>query len=86
MSYSDPSGHLSMVFDEHRNQAYLAAMREVITPDMRVMDLGAGLGVLGLLAARLGAREVHMVEPAPVLRAARQLATANGLDNIHFYD
>lgn len=83
MSYSKLFDHHSMVLDGHRNAAYFRAMKKVIGPDTTLMDLGAGLGVHGLNAASLGAAAVHLVEPSPVLEVARQLATANGLDNIY---
>ena len=51
-----------MALDEVRNRAYAQALRRVITPESVVLDLGAGLGTLGLLAAKLGARRVYLVE------------------------
>lgn len=68
-----------MVFDRVRNAAYEKAMRELITPDSVVLDLGAGLGLLGLLAARAGARKVYLVEPESVVRLAAELARSAGL-------
>lgn len=79
MSYSNLLTHHSMVLDEVRNRAYLEAMRRVITPESVVLDLGAGVGVLGLLAARLGAKKVYCVEPASVAAHIPTLAEANGV-------
>ena len=36
------------------------------------LDLGAGIGILGFIALEEGATEVIMVEPEPVIRAARK--------------
>ena len=83
MSYSDVTGHRSMVFDDVRNAAYARALAKVIRPGTVVMDLGAGLGVHGFSAARLGAASVHLVEPAPIIEVTRMLAAANGLANVH---
>lgn len=45
-----------------------------------VLDIGANVGVYGLLAAALGTRSVHAFEPTPrVAATARELAAANGL-------
>lgn len=79
MTYSHLSSHSSMVFDETRNRAYLQAIRAHVTPESVVLDLGAGLGVLGLLAAKAGAKHVYCVEPAPVAGHIKALAEANGI-------
>jgi predicted RNA methylase len=68
-----------MVFDQTRNTAYVQALRAAITPDSVVLDLGAGVGIHGLLAAQLGARKVYLVEPQDVIELARRVAQANGL-------
>lgn len=79
MSYSRLDRHTSMLFDDVRNGAYAAAMASAITPDSVVLDLGAGVGVLGLLAAKLGARKVYCVEPSQVATHISALARANGV-------
>ena len=82
MSYQDVVGHRGMVFDGTRNAAYTRALEKVITPDTTVMDLGAGLGILGLIAARLGAGKVYLVEPTVALEVARSVAADNKLDAV----
>jgi protein arginine N-methyltransferase 1 len=50
-----------------------------------VLDIGAGNGILSLLAVQAGARRVFAVEPADVIQLARELAAANGYaDRITF--
>ena len=78
MSYADFSGQRSMAFDRTRNAAYAAAIRKHVTPESVVLDLGAGLGVLGLIAAAAGARKVYLVEPESVIHGAREVAARNG--------
>ncbi len=70
-----------MALDERRNLAYLAALKKLVTPDSVVLDLGAGLGTLGLLAARIGARRVYLVEPEDLIEVARSIAAENGLSD-----
>lgn len=82
MSYQDVVGHRGMVFDGTRNAAYTRAMKKVITSDTTVMDLGAGLGIHGLIAARLGAAKVYLVEPTVALEVARTVAEHNQLDTV----
>ena len=81
MSYANLLNHHTMVLDEARNRMYLDAMRRVITPDSIVLDLGAGIGVLGLLAAKEGARKVYCVEPSPVSAHIPVLAKANDVED-----
>jgi len=77
--YRDVSRHRSMAQDSVRNAAYERALARVVTPDSVVLDLGAGTGILGVIAARLGARRVYLVEPEDVIEVAREVAAANGV-------
>jgi SAM-dependent methyltransferase len=81
MSYERVAHHNAMMFDATRNELYARAIRKLVKPDSVVLDLGAGLGVHGLLAARAGAARVYLVEPQPVANVAREAAHANGLSN-----
>ncbi|AFZ34574.1 methyltransferase type 12 [Stanieria cyanosphaera PCC 7437] len=82
MSYSLVQGQQFMALDLRRNQAYWEALKQVITPESVVLDLGAGLGTLGLLAAQLGAKKVYLIEPEDVINVAGEIAKANGYDNV----
>jgi ribosomal protein L11 methyltransferase len=44
----------------------LRALEEMLEPSMRVLDVGAGSGILSIAAARLGASHVEAVEIEPV--------------------
>ena len=77
-SYSSVQNHRSMVFDDTRNNVYARALEKVVTPESLVLDLGAGLGIHGFIAAKLGAKKVYMVDPSPVLQVAERIARANG--------
>jgi hypothetical protein len=84
MSYASVSGHRSMALDARRNQLYRDALREVVRPDSVVLDLGAGTGIHGLIAARLGAKRVYLVEPEDILAVAEEIVAINGLqDRVH---
>ena len=79
MSYELPLEQRSMVLDDHRNGFYRRALEQVIGPESVVMDLG--LGILGFIAASLGAKKVLMVEPKTNQEAARRIAAGNGLEH-----
>ena len=78
MSYSRLFTHRAMVFDARRNDFYARAIRARVHPESVVLDLGAGLGLHGLIAAAAGARRVYLVEPEPVLQIALDIARTNG--------
>lgn len=75
-----------MLNDPHRREAFTRAMRAAIGPDTVVLDLGAGVGILSLLACRYGARQVYAIEPNPALKLLPGCARDNGYaDRIDVY-
>jgi predicted nicotinamide N-methyase len=59
---------------------HMAAHSEIVTGRV-VIDVAAGSGVCGIMAARLGAASVTAVDPDPIAAAAITLnARANGVD------
>ncbi|HSS63322.1 MAG TPA: 50S ribosomal protein L11 methyltransferase, partial [Gammaproteobacteria bacterium] len=71
--------HAAMVADGTRTGAYLRALEQTVTPGCIVADIGTGVGILALFAARLGARLVYAIEPDASIRVAEQIARDNGL-------
>lgn len=78
MSYSRIDDHAGMVFDDRRNRAFGAALRSAMQPGSVVLDLGAGLGLHGLMALQAGARHVYLVDPSPVVHFAGEVARRAG--------
>ena len=54
--------HYAMMNDHPRNVFYREALRRVITPESIVLEIGAGSGLLSIIAASLGAKCVVAVE------------------------
>jgi protein arginine N-methyltransferase 1 len=73
------AGYQEMVEDAVRMTAYAAALREAVRPGSIVVDIGAGTGILSLLACRFGAARVYAIEPDDAIHVARENALANGL-------
>ncbi len=71
--------HFAMVNDEVRNRQFEAALKRAVTPDSVVLDIGAGTGLLSMMAARAGARHVIACEANPALAAlAKDIVRDNG--------
>jgi protein arginine N-methyltransferase 1 len=68
----------NMIGDAARAEAHAEALRRVVTPASAVLDLGAGTGIMSLLACRAGARRVYAVEPSGAVQLLVEAARANG--------
>ena len=74
-----PTWHFGIVRDAVRNAAYQAALARAVRPGMKVLEIGAGSGILSMMAARAGAREVIACEMNPkVAAAAQEIVARNG--------
>jgi protein arginine N-methyltransferase 1 len=79
---------VSLIIDEHRQylsdqirvSAYRDAINEIVKQDSVVLDLGAGTGIMGLLACQAGAKRVYSIESDPIIGLAREICRANGFD------
>ncbi len=75
--------HRTMTADRVRNDAFYAALKKVIVPGQTtVADIGCGTGILGFMAAKLGAKHVYLLETAEIAEIARKLARHNKIRNI----
>ncbi len=77
--YSTIQEHRSMTLDHLRNTYYSEAIKKSVDKESVVLDLGAGLGLHGSIAAHSGAKKVYLVEPAAIIDVAKQLVIANDL-------
>jgi len=76
--------HRTLITDRVRNDAFRRALAAVIKPGKTtVADIGAGTGLIGLMAAKLGAREVFLYEAAEVAGVAAKVLKANRARNCH---
>lgn len=76
--------HRTLIADKVRNDALFAALARTIVPGKSVVaDIGAGTGLLGLMASKLGAKEVYLFETAEVAGVAAKVLKANKAKNCH---
>jgi type I protein arginine methyltransferase len=67
-----------MAMDAVRMDAYARAIARAVRPGDVVVDIGAGTGILSLLALRAGASHVHAIEPNPAITLLPDIARENG--------
>ncbi len=84
MSYADLSEHQWMIEDRVRMESYDAAIRKIVKPGDAVLDFGCGLGILGMMAARAGARKVYAVDRLTIVRVAQAIAKRNDVPQMEF--
>jgi protein arginine N-methyltransferase 7 len=78
-----PPWYLAMLGDVRRNRAYRDALRTAVerAPVTLALDIGAGTGLLSMLAAEAGVRQVIGCERLPAIAAVgRDTLRANGHD------
>jgi type I protein arginine methyltransferase len=76
--------HRTLIADRVRNEAFFAALKSVIVPGKSVVaDIGAGTGILGMMAAKLGAKDVFLFETAEVAGVAAEIIKANKARRCH---
>ncbi|KAL1529390.1 hypothetical protein AB1Y20_000341 [Prymnesium parvum] len=74
--------HYAMMNDHPRNEFYMSALRRVITPGSVVLEIGAGSGLLSIIAASLGAKCVVAIEANHHLaRVAQEIVRRNGFES-----
>ncbi len=86
--YQGMQYHRELLRDRKRIDAYRQALHECLTPGAVVLDLGARIGILSLLACQAGAGHVYLIERnRSMVAVAKALALANGYtDRITFFD
>lgn len=79
------AGYGHMVADAPRMVAYIQALWHAIQPGAVVLDLGTGTGIFSFLACRFGASWVYAIEPAEAIQVAKEIAAANQISGVQFF-
>jgi hypothetical protein len=79
-----PFWHARMLNDTTRNDAFERAIKAAVAREgrhARILDIGAGSGLLSMMAARVGASNIVACERVPIIaEAAERIIALNGLD------
>lgn len=74
-----PKWHFKIIKDKARNAAFEDALLRAIKPDLRVLDIGAGTGLLSMIAAKAGAKQIISCEANPAIaQTAAKIVQQNG--------
>lgn len=79
-----PTWYVPMLGDQCRNEAYRSAIAKALAAQSAeiVLDIGAGCGLLSMMAAEAGAMQVIGCETHPaILKAGTEIIARNGLAN-----
>jgi Tfp pilus assembly protein PilF len=82
LSRTVPEWHVPMMNEQNRNQAYFDALKAVINPQSNVFEIGTGSGLLAMMAAKLGAKQVTTCETVQLIaETAQQIIKDNHFEN-----
>ncbi|OGQ23468.1 MAG: hypothetical protein A3I05_08025 [Deltaproteobacteria bacterium RIFCSPLOWO2_02_FULL_44_10] len=73
--------HAHMVLDPYRTEPLVQAIEKTVKPGNLVLDIGTGIGILALVAARAGAKQVFAIDvDGESLELARFFAKQHNLE------
>lgn len=78
-AFADLEMHLWMLADRVRADAYREAIEKTVRSGDVVVDVGAGTGLLSMMACQAGASRVYAIEETGVIALARRIVEANGM-------
>ncbi len=70
-----------MLSDDIRLDAYQKAIEKTVKQGDVVIDLGAGTGILGIMALKAGASKVYMIENSDAIDLAKAVVAHNGFSD-----
>ncbi len=77
--------HLGYVGDRRRLEQYRAAAGKVLSSGDRVVDVGCGTGILGLLCLQAGATKLYAIDSTAMVSVARESLSRAGFGDRSFF-
>ncbi len=77
--------HEMMLNDTVKIDHFYEGIRRNVKPGDTVLDLGTGTGILAFFAAAKEPKQIYAVEQLDIIETAKEIARANGLDWISFF-
>jgi predicted RNA methylase len=78
-----PAWHLEMMNDSNRNRAYLDAIKLAVTEDDFVLEIGTGSGLLAMMAAESGSKQIITCESSKTIsQVAKKIISENNYDDV----
>ena len=78
-----PAWHLEMMNDSSRNRAYLDAIKLAVTEDDFVLEIGTGSGLLAMMAAESGSKQIVTCESSKTIsQIAKKIISENNYDDV----
>ena len=82
--WNKPEVHRTLLKDEVRIKFFNDAIKEKVTEDDTVLDVGTGTGILAMLAAKAGAKKVVGIDSSNIINLAKKAAKKTKLKNVEF--
>src|SRR4051812_10987878 len=70
-----------MLIDRERLASFERAIHKAVPAGGGVVDVGAGTGILSMMACRAGARRVYAIERGEIAEIAAELIRANAMSD-----
>ncbi|MDA9913060.1 class I SAM-dependent methyltransferase [Candidatus Nanopelagicales bacterium] len=79
LDYQDITQHELMLADTPRVEHYYRGIKDHVTSEMTVIDLGTGTGILAAFAAQQRPKHIYALDHCDIIETAARVADANGL-------
>jgi protein arginine N-methyltransferase 1 len=73
--------HIGLLNDSYRTQTFLDAISKAVKPGDVVVEVGCGIGLLSIAAAKAGAKHVYAIEASDIAHVAREMFKNNGVED-----